>query len=90
MHLFVLKAGENEKKLTAALKTIENLSEYEKKVEAMEEAEKERSLEFSALQKDKELFNMETEVSLILYVSLKYHCVHVIFIDTQKKCDGRL
>lgn len=56
------QAGENEKKLANALKTIERLTEFERKYETLEETEKQKSSELSALQKDKELFNMETEV----------------------------
>lgn len=56
------KAGENEKKLANALKSIEQLTEMERKYEVLEENQKHKSLELSALKKDKELFNMETEV----------------------------
>lgn len=60
--LFHFKAGENEKKLTSALKNLERLGDFERKVEVLEETEKQNTSELSALQKDKELFNMETEV----------------------------
>lgn len=52
-----------EKKLVGALKTIERLSELERENERLQEDEKQKCTELSALQKDKELFNMETEVS---------------------------
>lgn len=51
--------------MAAALKTIEHLNEMERKYEVLEESEKQKSSELSALQKDKELFNMETEVRII-------------------------
>lgn len=57
-----LKAGENEKKLASALKMIEQLTEMESRYEILAENEKQKSSQLSALQKDKELFNMETEV----------------------------
>lgn len=62
------KAGENEKKLASASKTIEQLTEIERRYENLEEIEKQKSSQLSALQKDKELFNMETEVLQILQI----------------------
>lgn len=58
-----IQKAEVEKKLANALKTLERLSEIEREKERLEEAEKQKSSELSALQKDKDLFNMETEVS---------------------------
>ncbi|KAF7273761.1 huntingtin interacting protein 1 isoform X2 [Rhynchophorus ferrugineus] len=56
------KKAEIEKKLTQALKTVERLSELEVEKERLEHMERQKSEELSLLQKDKELFNMETEI----------------------------
>ncbi|KAJ8929045.1 hypothetical protein NQ314_018314 [Rhamnusium bicolor] len=50
------------KKLSSALKNIERLNELEKENERLEVAEKQKSVELTTLQKDKDLFNMETEI----------------------------
>ncbi|XP_050310334.1 huntingtin-interacting protein 1 isoform X2 [Anthonomus grandis grandis] len=58
----IRKKAEIEKKLSTALKALERLHELEMEKEKLEVAERQKSEELSALQKDKELFNMETEI----------------------------
>ncbi|KAJ8981652.1 hypothetical protein NQ317_000880 [Molorchus minor] len=58
----IREKAEVEKKLTVALNSTERLSELEKEKERLEQAEKQKSIELSTLQKDKDLFNMETEI----------------------------
>lgn len=58
----IRKKAEIEKKLAVALKSLENMNELEIEKEKLVVAEKQKSVELSALQKDKELFNMETEI----------------------------
>ncbi|KAL1491628.1 hypothetical protein ABEB36_012197 [Hypothenemus hampei] len=54
--------AELEKKLAAALKSVEKMNELEAEKERLEKTEKKKSEELSLLEKDKELFNMETEI----------------------------
>ncbi|KAG5887496.1 hypothetical protein JTB14_023682 [Gonioctena quinquepunctata] len=58
----IREKAEVEKKLMAAQRNVERLSDLEREKERLEEEEKQKSDELSALQKDKELFNMETEI----------------------------
>ncbi|KAJ8909897.1 hypothetical protein NQ315_014495 [Exocentrus adspersus] len=58
----IREKAEIEKKLVSALKNLERLNEMEREKERLEEAEKQKTAELSNLQKDKELFNMETEI----------------------------
>ncbi|CAG9862977.1 unnamed protein product [Phyllotreta striolata] len=58
----IREKAEVEKKLSGALQTIQQLSELEKENDRLVEEEKQKYAELSALQKDKELFNMETEI----------------------------
>lgn len=51
-----------EKKLATSLKSLERLNEVEHERERLVVAERQKSAELSNLQKDKDLFNMETEV----------------------------
>ncbi|XP_072396546.1 huntingtin-interacting protein 1 isoform X3 [Diabrotica undecimpunctata] len=58
----IREKAEVEKKLIGALKNLELLTELESTNERLQEDQKQKSSELSALQKDKELFNMETEI----------------------------
>lgn len=58
----IREKAEVEKKLVSALKNLERLNEVEQERERLVEAEKQKSAELSNLQKDKDLFNMETEI----------------------------
>ncbi|XP_050515261.1 huntingtin-interacting protein 1 isoform X3 [Diabrotica virgifera virgifera] len=58
----IREKAEVEKKLIGALKNLELLTELESTNEKLQEDQKQKSSELSALQKDKELFNMETEI----------------------------
>ncbi|VEN49602.1 unnamed protein product [Callosobruchus maculatus] len=58
----IREKAEVEKKLASTMKDLERLNELELEKQRLAEAEKEKSAELSALQKDKELFNMETEI----------------------------
>ncbi|XP_066249187.1 huntingtin-interacting protein 1 isoform X2 [Euwallacea similis] len=56
------KSAEVEKKLSAASKSLEEMHELEMEKERLKLAEKQRSEKLEALEKDKALFNMETEI----------------------------
>ncbi|CAH1154242.1 unnamed protein product [Phaedon cochleariae] len=58
----IREKAEVEKKLATVSRNLERLTELENEKERLEENEKQKSAELSALQKDKELFNMETEI----------------------------
>ncbi|XP_060528156.1 huntingtin-interacting protein 1 isoform X2 [Cylas formicarius] len=58
----IRKKAELEKKLSNALKDLERMTELEAEKGRIEEVEKQKSDELCALQKDKELFHMETEI----------------------------
>nr|CAI5826594.1 unnamed protein product [Callosobruchus analis] len=58
----IREKAEVEKKLASTMKDLERLTELELEKERLAESEKQKSTELSALQKDKELFNMETEI----------------------------
>nr|CAH7749304.1 unnamed protein product [Callosobruchus chinensis] len=58
----IREKAEVEKKLTSTIKDLERLNELELEKDRLAESEKQKSTELSALQKDKELFNMETEI----------------------------
>lgn len=65
-----------EKKLASALKTIEEFDEIERKFASLKETERQKSSELSALQKDKELFNMETEVETCYFNNSYFYNIH--------------
>ncbi|XP_030761875.1 huntingtin-interacting protein 1-like isoform X2 [Sitophilus oryzae] len=56
------KKAEVEKKLSIALRTVEKMTELEAEKDKLEMSEKQKSDELASLIKDKELFNMETEI----------------------------
>ncbi|XP_056646802.1 huntingtin-interacting protein 1 isoform X1 [Diorhabda sublineata] len=58
----IREKAEIEKKLVSAIKSIQRLTELELLNEELQEDAKQKSTELSALQKDKQLFIMETEI----------------------------
>lgn len=51
--------------MAESLRKLEMLDDIEREKQRLEESEKQKSSELSALQKDKDLFNMETEVCFL-------------------------
>lgn len=64
------------------------MSELEAAKERLEFAEKQKSEELSSLQKDKELFNMETEVCCLNLVGVNNYCVWLMQILKKSVADA--
>ncbi|CAH1968140.1 unnamed protein product [Acanthoscelides obtectus] len=58
----IREKAEVEKKLASTMKDLERLNELELEKQRLAESETQKTTELSALKKDKELFNMETEI----------------------------